>query len=202
MTRPNLAGLRVRSARLTYGGNGRLDVTTRSTSPIGVRFAPSPKLLQSGMRERQRAANILARAAKIGDDKAEARGQLLAQASAIEEAFWPVYEAGYLAERRLHAGLVAHRTWEQLTELERAAWDRGVRVCPGDWTKLREAAWIEPAGPLLVVCCFCTDALRHHCHTRTLCVCCSKLGAIDEGEVPLEEQRRVAPATTKGSPPA
>lgn len=191
MTRPNLAGLRVRSARLTYGGNGRLDVSTRSKSPLGLLFAPSPKLFQSGARERQRATNIVERAYRLGDDKAEARAQLLAQAAAIEEAFWPVYEAGYLAERRLHAGLLAHREWEQLTDLERAAWDRGVRACPGDWMKLREAAWVEPSGPLLVFVCYCPDELRHHCHTRTLCVCCAKLGAIDEGEVPLEEQRRV-----------
>ena len=188
--RPNLAGLRVRSARLSYGGPGRLDVTTRSAHPLGRLFAPSGDLFRSGSRERQRAANILLRAAKIGDDHADARERLVEQAQAIEDAMWPVYEQGYLAERRLHAGLVAHRGWDDLSDLEQMAWRRGVRQSPEDWMRLREVAWVEPEGPLLVFVCFCPEALRHHSHTRTLCHCCSKLGAIDEGEVPLNVQRK------------
>lgn len=201
--RPNLAGLRVRSARLTYGGPGRLDVTARSKSAIGARLAPSEGLLWPFITRRREAEALenRARAVVINSDEDTAlRWRLFEEAEELEDQVWREYVPAYLAERRVHAGLVHHREWADHTDLEKLAWHRGVRPRPEDWMRLRDLAAADDDGPLLVFCCFCAGNKIDHCHRYLLRACCAKLGAIDEGEVPLEEQRRVTTPKKGPSP--
>lgn len=186
----SLAGLRAASARLSYGGPGRLDTTFRSKSPLGQSFAPSAGLLFPFVRERQTIDQLRKANVRILDEG------LFAQAMAAtveldkqERALWESYRPAYLAEQRIHAGLLDVRRLEKLSLVEQMAWRRGARPRVEDWLSLFEVA----AEGRIVFCCFCAAPHRAHCHTRLLCEMVAEFGGEDLGELPEAEQLPVKP---------
>lgn len=90
----------VQSARISYGGPGRLDVSRQGNDPTGKVFAPSWEILRPALDERKRAQE----AAKAGD---------AAEARRIEDAMWSAYVPAYVKEMR--ASYKRHfGTWERV----------------------------------------------------------------------------------------
>lgn len=84
--------LRIHTARVSYNGPGRLDVTRKSADDFGIVFAPSWKLLGPALKARD--------------------------AGELDHDAWRAYVAAYTDEMRV--SYRAHRpTWEGLLALER-----------------------------------------------------------------------------------
>jgi hypothetical protein len=185
---PLLAGVRVRSARYSYPGPGRFDITRKSGGDVGKLFSPTDELLWPFLRERQRNAELLKEARGIPEgDEQIAR---LDEVRLLEDRLWSGFAPAFLAELRIcHGGLCRSRPWKQWKAHEREAWRRGARPHPEAWEALRCHAVHTPEGLLLVFVCYCAWPFREHCHTRLVCQACAALGAEDLGEIPREEQR-------------
>ena len=98
--------LTVYTARVTYAGPYRLDVTRGGADPIGVAFAPTWAILRPA----------------------------LAGMTAGDPSAWPTYVPQYTAEMRISAGMdEAH---PRFGPLERAAWARGVRPRLDAWREV------------------------------------------------------------------
>lgn len=152
-------GLRVHTARISYGGPDRLDITRKSGTGLGLVFAPSWDLLKSVIDARA-LANVMRerfereRQASVFQSSAGDRRLLqstLEQADAVERAAWAAYVPAYVEEMRQSYRL-HRRKWEALL-----GWER------------------------VVLCCCCSDAKR--CYRRILAEILGKLGATDEGEI-------------------
>ena len=105
--------LRVFTARVSYCGPSRLDITRKGNDPDGVAFAPSWPLLNEAMAARHRAEDALKGAHRdhpVGAMHREA-------AHRIEEEMWQAYAPRYVAEMR--ASYVAHRgAWDAVLRRE------------------------------------------------------------------------------------
>lgn len=152
--------LTVYTARITYTGPDRLDVTRKGGDPLGVAFAPTWEILRPALTARKAVYSPLVRPA----DKPEAERQ-------AEEA-WLAYVEQYTAEMRISAGMTAAHP--RFGAAERAAWARGVRPHPEAWREVESRARV-------ILCCFCTDPER--CHRRLLASFLVKRGAVDGGEL-------------------
>lgn len=93
-------GLRVRTARVSYRGEDRLDVTRKSGGVEGVVFAPSWEILRAALAGRSRALLAKQGGDGVGADR-------------IEKEAWAAYQPLYLGEMR--ASWMANReAWERL----------------------------------------------------------------------------------------
>jgi len=81
--------LTVYTARVSYGGADRLDVTRKSAGPDGIAFAPSWAILGPALKAREVAEWLLK--ASLWEREAAAR---------IEREAWEAYVPAYLAEMR------------------------------------------------------------------------------------------------------
>lgn len=98
--------LHVYSARITYRGVDRLDVT-RKSGREGIFLAPSWDILVPALEARRQAIDLLQRATIGQYDPKDAAGD----AAKIEAEAWDAYVPAYLAEMR--ASYRKHRTkWE------------------------------------------------------------------------------------------
>lgn len=179
----------VHSARISYGGPDRLDVTRKSGTD-GLFLAPSWALLQPVLKARKQVRDWIARGLHPGDE--------------LERRTWATYVEGYLAEMRVSYSSCGacdgadpneddpdyqhtcdrnqgprpppHRPGHFRFNLATAAaWHRGARSNNIRWLKLF-------ASPRVVLVCYCMDP--EHCHrfllrTRIL----PALGAVDGGEL-------------------
>lgn len=151
-------GLRVWTARISYAGPDRLDITRKSGSGLGLVFAPSWDILTPAIEARAKAKAMRDRlersrqASLFGEAVAAQCGDLvMEQADAVEREAWATYVPAYLEEMR-----------------------QSYRLCRIKWEAL--LSWER-----VVLCCYCVDAER--CHRRILAEILAKLGATDEGEV-------------------
>jgi hypothetical protein len=148
--------LTVHTARVSYGGADRLDVSRKSAGPDGIAFAPSWAILRPALdllsvARSMRAAADHAGAAKPDDAMlAESCVEMTRAAEAIEIGAWALYVEAYRGEMR-----ESYRT-------HRPAWD----------------ALLARSEVTLV--CYCTDAAR--CHRTLLAGILAKLGATIAGE--------------------
>lgn len=149
----------VYTARVSYRGEDRLDVT-RKSGREGIAFAPSWRLLGPALRARRALEDKQLEDRELGEsiehgDGGEAGLQTIAfklDALGREwDAAWLVYVAGYTAEMR------------ESYRRDRAAWNALL------------------AREVVTLCCYCTDTAR--CH-RTLLArdILPKLGATYGGE--------------------
>lgn len=144
----------VHTARISYRGEDRLDVT-RKSGREGLAFAPSWALLLPAIRARgafETKWAELGESMERGDEQAERH--LAHELDAAKREWmtaWATYQRAYLAEMR-----TSYRA-------NRAAWDALL------------------ARPIVTLCCYCTDPER--CH-RTLLArdILPKLGATYGGE--------------------
>lgn len=135
--------LTIYTARVTYAGPFRLDITRKGNDPIGVAFAPSWGILAPVIEARR----DIARDFTYEVDRSEALRHA--------EAAWLAYVPQYTAEMRVSAGAPSRL----FGPLERAASTRGVLP--------RRAAWLDVIErQQVVLVCFCTDAER--CHRQLL----------------------------------
>ncbi len=100
--------LTVHTARVSYGGADRLDVSRKSAGPDGVAFAPSWAILRPALDLMQNASATLS-FAKLDPPKASA--DEVKFAAIVQHSAWALYSAAYAAEMR-----ESYRT-------QRAAWD-------------------------------------------------------------------------------
>ena len=150
--------LTVHTARVSYDGADRLDVTRKSAGPDGIAFAPSWAILRPALdlmqtaRSSHSAARHITQAThgNLSAESASSLGVLRVAPSVIADAAWALYSAAYAAEMR-----ESYRT-------QRAAW----------------RALLARESVTLV--CYCTDPAR--CHRTLLAGIFAKLGAINEGE--------------------
>ncbi len=154
------APLRVWTARVSYRGADRLDVTRKSTDPIGIVFAPSESILWPTI-ELRHVAESLCKAASLarknGADERVSEGEKAARI--IEDAAWKLYTPLYLAEQR--AGYGSRKTPGPL----RSAWDSVL------------------AREEVTFCCFCNLATcMGHCHRLLLAGAFERIGAQYMGE--------------------
>ena len=99
---PALAPLRVWTARVSWRGEGRLDITRKSAGPAGLPFAPSWAILRPALDARSRAFTIR-----------NSSGGNLPLADRIEAEAWARYVPAYTAEMR--ASYRAHyEAWREL----------------------------------------------------------------------------------------
>ena len=94
-----MPALQIWTARVSYGGPDRLDITRKSAGAWGIHFAPTWDLLAGALEARSRA-----RALRMGDH--------VAAAEALERAAWETYRPAFLEEMR--------RSYRA----KRYAWDR------------------------------------------------------------------------------
>lgn len=148
--------LHVHTARVSYAGADRLDVTRKSAGPDGIAFAPSWAILNPAL-DALRCAEALRAASKCGPLEgadpvryAESAEEMLRVSVVVREATWALYSAAYLAEMR------------ESYRASRPAWDA-----------LRARAEVT-------LCCYCVDPAR--CHRTLLAQILAKLGAVNEGE--------------------
>jgi hypothetical protein len=148
--------LTVHTARVSYGGADRLDVTRKSAGPDGIAFAPSWAILRPAL-DALRCAEVMRAAADVapfsGADPvryAEGAEAMRRAADAVRDSTWALYVEAYRSEMR-----ESYRT-------QRAAWD----------------ALLARESVTLV--CYCTDAAR--CHRTLLAGILAKLGATVAGE--------------------
>ena len=92
--------LTVHTARVSYGGPDRLDITRKSAGPEGIAFAPSWAILGPALKAREVADWLLK--ASLWEREAAER---------IEREAWEAYVSAYLAEMR--------QSWRE----NRPAWD-------------------------------------------------------------------------------
>ncbi|MGN6107719.1 MAG: DUF488 family protein, N3 subclade [Kofleriaceae bacterium] len=166
----------VYSARLTYPGPDRFDITratadkqlARGEESPGAPFAPSWAVLSPALKARRRADAVMAECKRLLE--AEGASDIPTfdpfvyqrQAEDIEAAAWEAYQPAFVREMR--ASWVQHRQ----------AWLRLLR------------------RPRVVLVCFCTNP--EHCHRGLLrSVILPALGAIDGGEL--------HPTATEPEPP-
>lgn len=175
----------VHTARISYGGPDRLDVTRRAVDqarkrgeppPPGAAWAPSWGILEPVIEARRRTPEL----GPLG-------------LAALEDA-WSVYVEGYLEEQRL-SYLPCHACLAGLLEYDahtcpvntafypptacptslQGAWRHGIRSKRPAWENLL-------ARERVVLVCYCLDAERCHrwlLRTRIL----PALGAVDGGEL-------------------
>jgi len=148
--------LRVHTARVSYGGADRLDITRKSAPPEGIAFAPSWAILRPALDMMALARTMRAAAEHAGEARpndavlAESCVEMTRAAARIVRATWALYVEAYTAEMR-----ESYRT-------QRPAW----------------TALLARESVTLV--CYCTDPAR--CHRTLLAGIFAKLGAINEGE--------------------
>lgn len=148
--------LRVHTARVSYGGADRLDITRKSAPPEGIAFAPSWAILRPALDMMALARTMRAAAEHAGEARpddavlAESCVEMTRAAEHIVHATWALYVEAYTAEMR-----ESYRT-------QRPAW----------------TALLARESVTLV--CYCTDPAR--CHRTLLAGIFAKLGAVNEGE--------------------
>ena len=151
--------LRVHTARVSYGGADRLDITRKSAPPEGIAFAPSWAILRPALDAMKRARSVREVAAAksrlelaaLRSPEASADVQVIRTIALVQEDdIWALYAQAYTLEMR-----ESYRT-------QRPAWD----------------ALLARESVTLV--CYCTDPAR--CHRTVLAGILAKLGAINEGE--------------------
>ena len=148
--------LRDHTARVSYGGADRLDITRKSAPPEGIAFAPSWAILRPALDMMALARTMRAAAEHAGEARpddavlAESCVEMTRAAEHIVRATWALYVEAYTAEMR-----ESYRT-------QRPAW----------------TALLARESVTLV--CYCTDTAR--CHRTVLASILAKLGAINEGE--------------------
>lgn len=155
-----MSRLTVCTARLTYAGSERLDVTRKGNDALGVAFAPTWEILKPALTARNAVYSALIKPA----DKPEAER--------LAEEAWSTYVTAYTAEMRVSAGMTAAHP--RFGAAERAAIGRGVRTRPEAWREVESRARV-------VLVCFCTDPMR--CHRRLLAGFFAARGAVDGGEL-------------------
>jgi hypothetical protein len=148
------APLRVWTAQYSYRGADRLDVTRKSTDPVGIVFAPSESILRPVLELRHVSESLCKAAAiarKNGADERVSEGEKAARI--IEDAAWALYVPLYRAEM-----LASH--------------------------KRRGATWRMVLGrDEVTFCCFCNLKTHPgHCHRLLLAGFFEKLGAQYMGE--------------------
>lgn len=152
--------LRVWTARISYRGADRLDVTRKSKDAIGLAFAPSESILWPTLELRhvsEALCNAAALARKNGADERVAEGERAARI--IEDAAWKLYTPLYLAEQRVGYGS------RKTPGILRYAWDNVL------------------AREEVTFCCFCNlTTCMGHCHRLLLAGAFEKLGATYLGE--------------------
>ena len=148
--------LRVHTARVSYAGPDRLDVTRKSAGPDGIAFAPSWAILRPAL-DALRCAEALRAASECGPVEgadparfADAAAHLCHAAGIVREATWALYREAYTMEMR------------ESYRRNRAAWD----------------ALLAREQTTLV--CYCVDPAK--CHRALLAAILVKLGARDMGE--------------------
>lgn len=187
--------LTILSARLTYSGPDRLDITRAHVDrcrkagkpdPPGAAFAPSWSILGPALEARKASAELRKQASDATLDMAGSQRalpithdgmvdtfKLFAEAEAIEACAWEVYQPAYIAEMRVSAGMTPRS--ERWSSAEDIAWLAKVRPNRKTWQ------WAL-AQERLVFCCACMDPNR--CHRMLLRRdILPKYGAIDGGEV-------------------
>ncbi len=158
MNLPDLTGLRVATARVSYAGPGRLDITRKGEDTIGLAFAPSWDILTPALAARKRAAKIIERARKVPELVKVA----LLEAAEISRRAWEDYVPRYAGE--LDASMTLER--------------------PDAWAWLARR---RDLGLLTVGVCYCAGAealpplLR--CHRYLWAARLVELGAVYEGEI-------------------
>lgn len=146
--------LRVWTARVSYRGADRLDITRKSAGPAGLPFAPSWAILRPALDARNRAAPLLARAKDPACPMAEA-ADADQEAWAIEVEAWERYVPAFEAEMRA--------SWQA----NRAAWD---------------ALLLRREVTLCCYCSAWPGSAELHCHRRLCASLLVKCGAVDMGE--------------------
>ena len=147
---------RVHTARVSYGGADRLDITRKSAPPEGIAFAPSWAILRPALD-----ALTLARTLRDGSTALTPQGADAA-----------IYADGAAVARRI-ADAVTASTWD----LYRAAYTLEMRE---SYRRSRPAWDAILARESVTLVCYCTDPTR--CHRTVLAGILAKLGAINEGE--------------------
>lgn len=189
MTRPALL---VFSARISYAGPDRIDIT-RGSGQGETAFAPTQLLLDRVLAASEQAAEfrkgadaLSSRQLLLGEPPEEAAAKELRAtalrdlADQLEADAWLHYEPRFLAEMRISYGLARSTTaWAKLKPDVRAlaeeAWERGARPRPDAWRRLL-------ARERVVLVCFCADPAR--CHRAILRAgILPALGAVDGGEL-------------------
>lgn len=159
--------LQVFTARISYPGIDRLDVTRQGESAWGKSFAPSWPLLTEALDALKLAARIEADARHhektVALHRPDLAGSVTAaarrEAAEVRAAAWASYKPKYLAEMR-----VSYRE-------RRGAWDQLL------------------ARERMTLVCFCVDL--ETCHRKVLRTeILPPLGAYDMGEVLVEHRRR------------
>lgn len=154
------------TARISYAGPDRFDVTRKSGGPEGSLFAPSWAILRPALDAREDADRIRKQAAQdlpLFSALALARDvrkNLTTQADDIERRAWARYVPAFLAEM-----------------------DASERQRPDAWQRLR-------ARPRVVLVCYCSDVCR--CHRSLLAHREEEHGAAWVGEIGRDG--RVTPA--------
>lgn len=125
--------LHIYTARVSYGGADRLDVTRKSATGFALAFAPSFRLLGDGLAARRHidAAERSGLALAQGNAMAEDAVRRVAEASRAEA--WEQYRAAYIEEMR--------RSYAR----QRTAW-----------------GWLLTQTEQVTLVCYCTDATRCH----------------------------------------
>ena len=154
---PPLPPLRVWTARVSYRGADRLDIT-RKSGTAGLFLAPSWGILRPALDARGRAFTIR-----------NSTGGNLSLADRIEAEAWARYVPAYTAEMRVSYGISPAR----MDDLEREAVARGVCSHFDAWRELL-------AARERTLVCYCTDAAR--CHRRLAAALIVKCDAVDCGE--------------------
>jgi hypothetical protein len=186
------ASLLVFSARISYSGPGRLDIT-RGSGDGETAFAPTRELLNRALAARERAEELRKQAAALtsrqlllGEPVEEVAARalraaaLLEQAEQIEADSWAAYESHFMAEARVVYGLrPGTHAWARQTPEERElfheAWRRGARPNRAAYNRILSRG-------LIVLVCYCSDANRCHraiLRRRILPPIC----AVDGGEI-------------------
>lgn len=196
----DLTGLVIRTARYSYRGPLRWDITRKGNVAPWNAFAPSDQLLRTALAARAEADALLKAAAGegLGDGRDDERRRgMLADAEEIECRAWETYAIGFMAEMRLCAGMVS--TSSRWDAAHHAAWQRGAGPRPDVWQELAgivalKQGSLHPPDELDgVLVCFCgspwADAPLRHCHRFLVADVLVKLGARYEGEIDLPARR-------------
>jgi len=103
--------LHVHTARVSYGGPDRLDITRKSGSRLGLVFAPSWGILRPALDHR--------RAIERVDDAALTIAQSAYLRDHVTEPMWRLYAAAFTSEMR-ESYRQNRRAWDELLGRERA----------------------------------------------------------------------------------
>ncbi len=152
--------LHVHTARISYRGPDRLDITRRSGGKEGHLFAPSWRILGRSLGSRKRATRILADAQHSCDEAARVGRDDLVP-------------------------LIKRNTADEAERIEREAWSAYVPAYLDEMAESRERhpdAWTTHLGrPRVVLVCYCPK--RERCHRGLLAELLVGMGAVDEGEL-------------------